>query len=432
MTTEQITENAKAILLLCGRFGSGDDGAAKPLATKEYDALAAWLRTKSWWPVDLLEQCNQMTLQDRALPVKRERLEALLSRGTAMALAVEKWSNKGLWVICRSDDDYPQRLKQNLKGNAPPILYGAGDRMLLSKGGIAVVGSRNVDTQGESFARNLGRHAAECGMQLVSGAARGVDEVAMHGAFSAGGTVVGVLADSLLNSAVSGKYREGLREGKLTLVSTFIPEAGFSVGNAMSRNKYVYALADFAVVVSADHKKGGTWAGAEEELRNKDRRPVFVRIETDVPRGNTELVKKGALPFPEVAWKEDLGDVLRRSSASIRSAVEEEKPLSLDFSQTQLSTPKTPNQSHAVQEKTAEYTLTKAGSATVYDAVKPIILAALQKPMTMDELRKTLDVRKPQLQDWIKTLKAEGLVKMKTIRKSNKLIRVDPNEELDL
>ena len=142
MTTEQITENAKAILLLCGRFGSGDNGVVKPLTTKEYDALAAWLRTKSWWPVDLLEESNLMTLRDPALPVKRERLEALLSRGTAMALAVEKWSNKGLWVISRSDDDYPQRLKQNLKGNAPPILYGAGDRMLLSNGGLAVIGSR--------------------------------------------------------------------------------------------------------------------------------------------------------------------------------------------------------------------------------------------------------------------------------------------------
>src|SRR5258706_1626432 len=112
MMTEQITENAKSILLLCGRFGSGDNGAAKPLTTKEYDELASWLRTKNWWPVDLLEESNLMTLQDPTFPVKRERIEVLLARGTAMALAVEKWSNKGLWVICRSDHDYPQKLDQ--------------------------------------------------------------------------------------------------------------------------------------------------------------------------------------------------------------------------------------------------------------------------------------------------------------------------------
>jgi predicted Rossmann fold nucleotide-binding protein DprA/Smf involved in DNA uptake len=431
MTTEQITENAKAILLLCSRFGSGDNGAAKPLTTKEYDDLASWLRTRDWWPMDLLEESNISTLHDPTLPVKLDRLRALLTRGTAMALAIEKWTNKGLWVICRSDDDYPQRLKQNLKGNAPPILYGAGDRALLSNGGLAVLGSRNVDAQGESFARDLGKRAAECRMQIISGAARGVDEFAMHGAFSAGGTVVGVLADSLLASAVSGKYREGLRDGKLTLVSTFIPEAGFSVGNAMSRNKYVYALSDFSVVVSSDYKKGGTWAGAEEELRNKDRRPMFVRVGLDVPKGNTELLNKSALPFPEAAWKEDLGDVLRRSSSAVL-APEKEKSLSLDFSGSASSTAIPRDQAQAVQERTLEYVLTNARSATVFEAVKPIILQALKKPMALDELSKTLDVRKPQVQDWIKILKAEGLVRMKTVCKSKKLVRIDPNEELAL
>jgi predicted Rossmann fold nucleotide-binding protein DprA/Smf involved in DNA uptake len=431
MTTEQITENAKAILLLCSRFGSGDNGAAKPLTTKEYDDLASWLRTRDWWPMDLLEESNISTLHDPTLPVKLDRLRALLTRGTAMALAIEKWTNKGLWVICRSDDDYPQRLKQNLKGNAPPILYGAGDRALLSNGGLAVLGSRNVDAQGESFARDLGKRAAECRMQIISGAARGVDEFAMHGAFSAGGTVVGVLADSLLASAVSGKYREGLRDGKLTLVSTFIPEAGFSVGNAMGRNKYVYTLSDFSVVVSSDYKKGGTWAGAEEELRNKDRRPMFVRVGLDVPKGNTELLNKSALPFPEAAWKEDLGDVLRRSSSAVL-APEKEKSLSLDFSGSASSTAIPRDQAQAVQERTLEYVLTNARSATVFEAVKPIILQALKKPMALDELSKTLDVRKPQVQDWIKILKAEGLVRMKTVCKSKKLVRIDPNEELAL
>jgi predicted Rossmann fold nucleotide-binding protein DprA/Smf involved in DNA uptake len=431
MTNHQITENAKAILLLCSRFGSGDNDAAKPLATKEYDNLASWLRTKDWWPIDLLEESNISILHDSDLPVKLDRLKSLLARGTAMALAIEKWTNKGLWVICRSDDDYPQRLKQNLKGNAPPILYGAGDRMLLSKGGLAVIGSRNVDAQGESFARGLGKRAAECRMQIISGAARGVDEFAMHGAFSAGGTVVGVLADSLLTSAVSGKYREGLRDGKLTLVSTFIPEAGFNVGNAMGRNKYVYALADFSVVVSSDYKKGGTWAGAEEELRNKDRRTLFVRVGADVPKGNTELLKKGALPFPEAAWNDDLGEILRQSSVA-RPTVEQEKPLSLDFSAPPSSAAKPHAQAPAVQEQTPEYVSTRIQTTTVFEAVKPIILQTLKKPMTLDELSKALEVQKTQMQEWIKTLKAEGLVKMKTIRKSKKLVSVDPTEELAL
>jgi predicted Rossmann fold nucleotide-binding protein DprA/Smf involved in DNA uptake len=310
MTTEQITENAKAILLLCGRFGAGDDTGAQPLNIKEYDEVAGWLVGKKWWPADLLNEENQGALSDAFAPVEPARIKALLARGASMAIAIEKWVNKGLWVLCRSDEAYPQRLKQHLKRCAPPILYGAGDRALLSKGGLAVVGSRHIDAEAEEFARAVGRSAAQSGMQLISGAARGVDETAMHGAFEEGGTGIGVMADSLLRAAVSGKYREGIRSGQLVLISTFNPEAGFNVGNAMGRNKYIYALADFAVVVSSDFQEGGTWAGADEELRRESGRPVFVRTGAGVPKGNTELLRKGAKPFPVDALTAGLKDAL--------------------------------------------------------------------------------------------------------------------------
>ena len=36
-----------------------------------------------------------------------------------MALAVEKWTNIGIWVICRGDTFYPERLKAtNLSSNS--------------------------------------------------------------------------------------------------------------------------------------------------------------------------------------------------------------------------------------------------------------------------------------------------------------------------
>ena len=316
MTTELITENAKAILLLCGRFGSGDS-EVNPLNIREYDEVAAWLIQKNWWPADLLCEENQGALTEAFAPVAPERMKALLGRGASMAISIEKWINKGLWVLCRSDEDYPQRLKQHLKRLAPPILYGAGDRSLLSKGGLAVVGSRNINGEAESFARAVGRSAAQAGMQLVSGAARGVDETAMHGAFEEGGAVVGIMADSLLRAAVSGKYREGIRSGQLTLISPYNPEARFNVGNAMGRNKYIYALAEYAVVVSSDFEKGGTWAGAEEELRRDRGRPVFVRSGSGVPKGNTELLNKGAKPFPANALTENLRDVLSEGSETL-------------------------------------------------------------------------------------------------------------------
>jgi len=77
------------------------------------------------------------------------------------------------------------------------------------------------------------------------------------------------------------------------LVSPFYPEAGFNVGNAMSRNKYIYSLADAAVVVTSAVGSGGTWSGAIENLRRRWV-PLWVRPSADEMSGNTALMRQGA------------------------------------------------------------------------------------------------------------------------------------------
>ena len=74
----------------------------------------------------------------------------------------------------------------------------------------------------------------------------------MRGALEAGGRVCGVLADSLERQAMTREHRNMLLDGQLTLISPFDPNARFHAGNAMQRNKLVYALSDAALVVSSD------------------------------------------------------------------------------------------------------------------------------------------------------------------------------------
>ena len=66
----------------------------------------------------------------------------------------------------------------------------------------------------------------------------------------------------------------------------------------MGRNKIIYGLSQCAVVVSSDYQTGGTWAGAREALK-AGWCPVFVRSGPDVPKGNQELLKLGAVPLLE-------------------------------------------------------------------------------------------------------------------------------------
>ena len=105
-----------------------------------------------------------------------------------LSLAVETWQSAGVWVTSRHEMDYPERLHR-LKQNAPPLLYGCGEKKLLSRGGLAIVGSRDVDAAGEEFTKRAAASAAREEIQVVSGGARGVDQLAMLAALEAGGTV---------------------------------------------------------------------------------------------------------------------------------------------------------------------------------------------------------------------------------------------------
>ncbi len=315
--TSRSTEDTKAVLLLCANLARGE---AKPLSPREYNACVRALISLDARPCDLLTKGLAPALA-KASGIDEARLGALLGRGVQLGFALEEWEQSGIWVLSRADKAYPARLKQHLQTQSPPLLFGAGTPSLLEASGLAMVGSRNIDAEAERFARQTAALCASSGMTLVSGGARGVDQISMSAALDAGGTAVGVLADSLLRRSLDRQARNAIAEGRLLLVSPWHPKAGFSVGSAMGRNKLIYALADCTLAVSAEWRKGGTWAGAEEELRRKSPRPVFVRTGPSAPLGNARLLELGAIPWPcgpgEAGSEAGLPDLRDRLTAAI-------------------------------------------------------------------------------------------------------------------
>ncbi|WP_417763505.1 DNA-processing protein DprA [Shewanella sp.] len=290
--TGGLSKTAQATLLLTSYFSKSAGDDAKPLSNTEWGRFALWLKENALSPAELLVNEPSALLSNwHDSKISSERIVKLLNRGHSLALAMEKWQRAGLWVVTRSDPEYPKRLKKRLDTNSPPVLFGCGNRQLLNAGGLAVIGSRNAAMSELSFAGKLGEKAAHEGVNIVSGGARGVDQESMLGAVNANGYVIGILADSLLKSATSSKWRKGLMNGNVVLISPFYPEAGFNAGNAMARNKYIYCLADSSLVVHSG-KKGGTWSGAEENLK-KSWVPLWVRPTSDKEAGNADLVAKG-------------------------------------------------------------------------------------------------------------------------------------------
>lgn len=393
-----LSDDAKSILLLCGRFLV--NGGVEPLTQSEYNLVVRWLKDQNLRPADLFDQEKLNSLAE-ATRFTHDRLRALMDRGMQLGLAVEGWNRSGIWVVCRSDPQYPSRYKTHLKDHAPPILFGVGDQALLKGGGVAIVGSRNIDEQTQAFAREAATWCAGGRLPVVSGGARGVDQIAMNAALEAGGVVIGVLADSLLRSSVSRDARYALTDGALLLVSPYHPEAGFTVGNAMARNKLIYAIADYGLVVNAEHEKGGTWAGAVEELGRKVSRPVFVRMNGSVPKGNQKLVSLGAIPCPPLAPNVDCREHMAKAAAAHTGPPGAQTSLLFDDLATSKETPSPHTEAPASTAPDPEPTSKPDAPASIYDAVLPVILNALEKPLPADKLAKLLDVSKTQLVAWL-------------------------------
>lgn len=287
-----LSEDVQAIILLTANIGKKE--SVQPLTLKEYNAVAKWLSENNLRPKSIFDDNVLQRIRDsHNNKIDVNRIDQLLDRGGKLALTLEKWFNQGLWILSRIDEKYPGRIKKHLGNSSPPVLYGAGNKDLLDNGGLAVVGSRTPDGKALQFTQRISGMCAKEDIQIISGGAKGIDREAMITVDKHGGEYTGVLAGGLAKEALSGLYRNAMRDGRGVLISPFNPDAGFTVGNAMSRNKYIYTLADWAVVVSSSENKGGTRAGAIENM-NKKWTPLFVRYGDDIPAGNTSLVEKGA------------------------------------------------------------------------------------------------------------------------------------------
>ena len=327
MSVAALSADSQAITLLCSPLALPRDADVKPLSPTEWSSLAATIHRSELQRPGALLGLDGDALRQR-LELSRdaaERLNALLARGGQLALELDRLAGRGIWVVTRADDAYPPLVKERLKVTAPPLFFGAGPPDLLLARAIAVVGSRDADESSLSFASLLGRRCAEAGIAVVSGAARGVDSAAMVAAVDAGGNAIGFVADALEKMTRRHELREHLVEGNMVLASPYHPAARFTVGNAMRRNRLIYALAGAAVVVAAAGENGGTRGGALENQKAGWTR-LFVRADDDAPPGNRDLLDRGGLPL----GRNDLDDPAALQQLLTGGAVEVQPQVSLD------------------------------------------------------------------------------------------------------
>jgi predicted Rossmann fold nucleotide-binding protein DprA/Smf involved in DNA uptake len=441
MGPPSLSDNTQAVLLLTSPLlagGSEGPAKAKLLSASEYRGLAQRLLQSRHQPADLFNGSREAVLASAAADLDPARLNHLLSRGFQLGQAIEHWANRSITVIGRADEVYPRRYKQRLKHQAPPLLYTCGNLGLLNRPALAVVGSRITPEALLQQTTQIGELAASADVVIASGAAKGVDEAAMLGALQAGGSAIGVVADSLEKMCAKPLWRQALIDGRLLLLSAEAPSSRFQVWRAMARNKLIYALADAALVMSSDKDTGGTWEGAKEQLTKLKSCAVHV---ADDPRGGEGLPAlhaMGAALWPYPTTPEQLRAVLAAQpaitdppAASLYQipipvqVVVQESLLELSAMnpdpQTEGCSDKQPDAPVEVKhdppikdERQAEHPTSNQPGAPadqLFTLANQLLLEALVDLKTEDELGDLLRVTKPQIKQWLKELISQGLVR---------------------
>lgn len=206
---------------------------------------------------------------------------------------VDELMAQGYDILPITHEDYPKLLKENLKFNAPTVIYIKGNKSLLQEPSIAIVGSRSADVMSLSFTDNIAKSATRNNKVVVSGFAKGVDRQALDSAVGTNGKSIIVLPQGIMTFGSGFKqYFKHIVQGRVLVMSSFAPKAPWSVEFAMARNPIIYGMASEIFVAQSD-EKGGTWSGVIDGLRKK--RSIYVRYpEKNEKNANLLLIQNGA------------------------------------------------------------------------------------------------------------------------------------------
>jgi predicted Rossmann fold nucleotide-binding protein DprA/Smf involved in DNA uptake len=312
-------EDSLATILLVSPLAA--DGL-KPLKAAEFWPLCEQIGTPS---VLLGRSAHDLITRHVLAPELARRIASLLDRATRMAFELERLEQTGLTVLTPFDEHYPPRFVARLGAKAPPLLHAAGAVELFERAAVGVVGSGAMSAESGEVAKAIADRGAKFGLPLVSGGAPGLDQLTMGSAWQTQGTVVGILAGSLGRTLRSPAVRRAIHGGTTVLCTPYRPDAPSSRGNALGRNKLLYAQSVLTVVVACDAPhdadveangeadreadEGGTWSGVAEALEQRFGQVVVWRGPGE-GEGNRLLEARGATPIISI---EALDALLARS-----------------------------------------------------------------------------------------------------------------------
>jgi DNA processing protein len=237
-----------------------------------------------------------------------------IATGKSSELAREEFARaaaESVAVLSLDDPSYPPRLKEIY--DPPLVLYIRGNTEVLTKPGLAMVGTRHPTPYGSGMAERLACDLAAQGLVILSGMARGVDTASHRGALTAKGKTAAVFGTGV--DVIYPKENSRLSEQILALGGALISE--FPMGtfpapqNFPIRNRILSGMSIGVLVVEAAEYSGTRITARCALEQNRDVFAVPGNVTNKNSWGPNTLIKQGAklVATWEDVWEELPTDV---------------------------------------------------------------------------------------------------------------------------
>jgi DNA processing protein len=217
-----------------------------------------------------------------------------------------KVHSSGGAILTYEDEVYPDQLREIF--DPPTVLWTLGDIKLLSKPGIAVVGTRHPTPYGTGMAELLARDLAARKLVIISGMARGVDTAAHRGALAAKGATVAIWGTG--TDVIYPKENKALAENIIASGGAIVSE--YRLGtfpapqNFPKRNRILSGISIGVLVVEAGENSGTRVTARCALEQDRDVFAVPGNVTTKNAWGPNTLIKQGAklVATWEDVWQE--------------------------------------------------------------------------------------------------------------------------------
>ncbi len=146
----------------------------------------------------------------------------------------------------------------NLKNQAPPLFFfkGTQNKNVEHKIGIAVVGTTHPNVNCVEITKELVTFIIQSGGYVISGGARGVDQIGHDTAIRCGGYTQVILPCGIFHYSISSDWEEAIKLNKMQIISPWLPSAKWASQQAVRRNLFIASLAKMGCTLQPSHEGG--------------------------------------------------------------------------------------------------------------------------------------------------------------------------------